>query len=77
MDQNLEVINESVNEIREILGAECATIDELPAMVRALSESASKGGFTTAFIFSVNSNPNRPTGGSFNATTGSVEGVVG
>lgn len=71
----LETINSSITEIREILGAECASVGQLPDLVRTLSEEASKSGYTTAFLFSTESNPNIPTGGSLDTTTGLVIGI--
>lgn len=73
----LEQINKSITEIREILGAECAPITDLPEKVRTLSEQAVRGGFTTVFVFSGDSNPNKPSGGSLNTITGLVEGLDG
>lgn len=73
----LEQINKSITEIRKILGAECAPITDLPEKVRTLSEQAVRGGFTTVFVFSGDSNPNKPSGGSLNTTTGLVEGLDG
>ena len=75
MNKDLETINKTVNEIREILNAECAPIDQLPEMVNDLSQTATKSGFTTAFIFSTKPNPNMPTGGSLDTTTGLVVGI--
>jgi hypothetical protein len=75
MSNQLEIINKSVNEIREILNAKDAAIYELPDMVKALSEKAANSGFTTAFIFSTESNPIVPTGGSLDATTGLVTNI--
>lgn len=72
MNKDLEAINKSITEIRELLNAECTPIDQLPDMVSDLSKSAAKSGYTTAFMFSTNSNPNTPTGGSLDTTTGLV-----
>jgi hypothetical protein len=72
MNKDLEAINKSITEIRELLNAECTPIDQLPDMVSDLSKSAAKSGYTTAFVFSTNSNPNTPTGGSLDTTTGLV-----
>lgn len=71
----LEIINESISEIREILGAECASIEDLPEMVRQYAEDPSRSGFTTAFVFSSENSPNNPEGGILNTETGLVEGL--
>lgn len=68
----LEIINKTISEIRETLGAECANIEDLPDMIKQLATDPSKSGFTTAFVFSSESHPNAPTGGSLNTTTGLV-----
>ncbi len=77
MNKSLETINNSIKEIREILNAECAPINQLPDMVSDLSKSAAKSGYTTAFMFSTNPNPTRPVGGNFDITTGLVDGIEG
>ena len=73
----IETINQSISEIREILGAECTNISELPALVRNIAYDPTRSGFTTAFIFSSESHPNTPTGGSLDTATGLVVGVEG
>lgn len=73
----LETINKTLTEIREILGAECANIEELPELVSALYEKTARGGFTTSFVFSLNSNPTLPVGGKLNIITGLIEGLNG
>lgn len=73
----LETINKTLTEIREILGAECANIEELPELVSALYEKTARGGFTTSFVFSSNSNPTLPVGGKLNIITGLIEGLNG
>lgn len=75
MNNKINIINNSINEIREILGQNCADIEQLPDLVRELVEDPSKNGFTTAFVFSSNSNPNIPSGGSLDTTTGMVIGL--
>lgn len=72
----LEKINEAVNEIREILNVECASIEDLPNMVRQLAEDPSRGGFTTSFIFSSNVNNPTPSECVLNSD-GLVEGLDG
>ena len=69
----LEIINESISEIRDILGAECANIEDLPEMVKQLADDPARSGFTTAFVFSSESSPIRPEGGKLNTETGLVE----
>ena len=73
----LQAINESISEIREILGAECVNVSELPDLVRKISNDPTRSGFTTAFVFSSESHPNTPTGGSLDTATGLVVGVEG
>jgi hypothetical protein len=75
MNKKLQIINKSINEIREILGEECADITQLPELVRDLSEKSAKSGYTTVFVFSTKVNPNKPTGGSLDTTTGMVLGL--
>lgn len=71
----IETINQSISEIREILGAECANISELPSLVRNLTNDISKNGYTTAFVFSSESNPSLPTSEGLDTTTGLVSGL--
>lgn len=66
----LETINESISEIREILGAECAHISELPDLIRGLNTSGA--GYTTAFVFSSVPNPIVPTAKTIDLSTGLV-----
>ena len=73
----LDTINKSITEIREILGEECASIEQLPDLVRNIAYDPTRSGFTTAFIFSSESHPNTPTGGSLDTATGLVVGVEG
>lgn len=68
----LQIINKSIADIREILDAECTSIEKLPELVQTLSKEASRSGYTTSFVFSSKSNPNAPTGGSLDTTTGLV-----
>lgn len=77
MKNNLENINKSISEIRELLGEECATIEELPDLIKSIVEDPSKSGYTTSFIFSSSTNPNTPSGGTFNTETGLVDGLDG
>lgn len=72
----LEIINDTIADIRDILGAECANIEELPGLIENLQTKASNnGGFTTAFVFSSDTNPTIPTEGVLNTITGVVEGL--
>lgn len=71
----LQIINESISEIRDILNADCTSVTELPDLVRNLVNDPSKSGYTTAFVFSSELQPNTPTGGSLDTTTGLVVGV--
>lgn len=73
----LENINKSISEIRELLGEECATIEELPGLIKSIVEDPSKSGYTTSFVFSSSTNPNTPSGGTFNTETGLVDGLDG
>ena len=77
MGDKIKIINNSINEIREILGAECASIERLPELVRAYVKDDSRNGFTTAFVFSSDLHPARPSGGSLDTTTGLVVGLDG
>ena len=69
----LQVINESISEIRNILGAECANIEDIPELVKQLAEDPSKSGFTTSFVFSFEKAPGNPEGGKLNTETGLIE----
>ena len=51
MNEKLHKINNSITEIRNILGEECATIEQLPGFVKTLADNSARSGFTTAFIF--------------------------
>lgn len=75
MNEKLHKINNSITEIRNILGEECATIEQLPGFVKTLADNSARSGFTTAFIFSYKDNPNVPTGGSLDTTTGLVVNI--
>lgn len=68
----LHVINNSLSNIREILGEDCTHIQELPNIVQFLKDDATKNGHTTSFIFSTQSSPNQPSGSSLDTTTGLV-----
>lgn len=68
----LQIINKAISDIRETLDAECTSIERLPELVQTLSKEASRSGYTTSFVFSSRSNPNAPTGGSLDTTTGLV-----
>jgi hypothetical protein len=71
----LEQINKSITEIREMLGEDCTPISELPEKVKDVVEHVARGYFTTAFVFSKESNPTKPSGGKLNVVTGLVEGI--
>lgn len=75
MNEKLNKINTSITEIRSILGEECASIEQLPSFVKNLADNAARSGFTTVFIFSSKNNPNIPTGGSLDTTTGLVVNI--
>lgn len=68
----LHVINNSLSNIREILGEDCAHIQELPNIVQFLKDDSTKNGHTTSFVFSTQSSPNQPSGSSLDTTTGLV-----
>lgn len=68
----LQIINDSISEIRDILDADCANITELPELVRVLKEDPSRNGFTTVFVFSSLANPGVPTAKSLNTSTGLI-----
>ena len=75
MNDKINIINDSISEIRDVLGQDCADIEQLPSFVRELVENSSRNGFTTVFVFSSDSNPNIPSGGSLDTTTGMVIGL--
>lgn len=74
MNEKLETINNSITEIREIVGAPCANISELPDLVRSLSSAGGGlgGGYMTAFAFSSLTSPNTPSGNTLDTSTGYV-----
>lgn len=72
----LKKINDSIKEIRDMFGADCLSIDELPGLVRDMTIGSGKGGFTTAFVFSSEDNPVTPTGGKMDITTGVLSGLA-
>lgn len=59
MNDNLKRINESVEEIREIVGAECSHISELPELVRSAVNKIS-GGYNAIIVFSSRNVPIKP-----------------
>lgn len=73
MNKNLEIINKSVNEIREIVGARCAHISDLPKIIQALKDNSGSG-YSTVFVFSDNSFlPETPSASKLNIETGLLE----
>jgi len=73
MNNKLNIIENSVSEIREILGAECASIDQLPELIRSqIGTSAVGSGNSTAFLFSNSNYPGKPTGNTLDLQTGLV-----
>ena len=68
----LHIINNSLSNIREILGEDCTHIQELPNVVQFLKDDATKNGHTTSFVFSTQPSPNQPSGSSLDTTTGLV-----
>lgn len=68
----LELISDSITDIREKLNAECVPIDELSDKIT----SEHGGGFTTAFIFNNSTNPSVPNGGLLDMETGLVTGLT-
>ena len=63
----LNIIKSSIDQVRDVV--DFCNISELPRAISELANNTSKN-FTTSFIFSIESNPNAPTGGSLNTTTG-------
>ena len=68
----LELISDSITDIREKLNAECVPIDELSDKIT----SGHGGGFTTAFIFNNSTNPSVPNDGLLDMETGLVTGLT-
>jgi hypothetical protein len=75
MSNKTEIIYEALDEIREVLGAECATIEELPGIVRNVVNDPARSGFTTSFVFSSEPNPNLPTADSLDMQTGLISNL--
>lgn len=75
MSNKTEIIYEALDEIRDILGAECATVEELPGLVRNVVNDPARSGFTTSFIFSSENNPNFPTADALDTQTGLVSNL--
>lgn len=76
MDEKLQIINDSVNEIRDILGVECANISDLPGLIRNWGVSGGEGGgagYTTVFAFSGENYPAIPTASMLNLETGLLD----
>lgn len=66
----LELINNSVNEIREILGVECAPVEALPEMIRQIAEDPSRSGLSTIFVWSTDDAPGDPNSNKLDVATG-------
>ena len=75
MSNKTEIIYEALDEIRDILGAECTPIDELPDVVRSVVNDPKRGGFTTVFLFSAEKNPVTPSATTLDVSTGLVDNV--
>lgn len=58
----LNIIKNSIEQIREAIGEPCDHIENLPEKINELVEDASKVGYSTVFVFSNKENPNKPTG---------------
>ena len=58
----LNIIKNSIEQIREVIGEPCDHIENLPEKINKLVEDASKVGYSTVFVFSNEENPNKPTG---------------
>lgn len=69
----LEQINRAVNDIREMVGASCTPISELPAAVAEWGETNIGGGFTSAFVFSTKLSPVIPDTTELDMETGLVK----
>lgn len=72
MNKNLKTITDAVNEIRELVGSECAHISDLPEMIKN-SVGKNCSNHTTAFVFSSNPISNKPTANRINIETGLIE----
>lgn len=58
----LNIIKNSIEQIRTAIGEPCDHIENLPEKINELAEDASKVGYSTVFVFSNEENPNKPTG---------------
>lgn len=58
----LNIIKNSIEQIRTAIGEPCDHIENLPEKINELVEDASKVGYSTVFVFSNEENPNKPTG---------------
>lgn len=58
----LNIIKNSIEQIRTAIGEPCDHIETLPEKINELVEDASKVGYSTVFVFSNEENPNKPTG---------------
>ena len=61
----LNIIKNSIEQIREAIGKPCDHIETLPEKINELVEDASKVGYSTVFVFSNEENPNKPTGNQY------------
>ena len=75
MKDKVQIIYENLQSIREALYDDpnaCTTIDQVAEDVANLAADPSKNGFTTAFVFSSESYPNKPTASTLDVSTGLV-----
>jgi hypothetical protein len=68
----LNIINKSISEIRSLIGAECASIEELPELIKNHLGDSNRGMSTTAFVFSAKDSPVLPTSSSLDVSTGLI-----
>ena len=76
MKTKLEIINDTLEEIRDILEVpECASIEEIPSILKGVLGDPSRNGYTTVFAFSSYVMPEKPTANTLDVSTGMVTGL--
>lgn len=77
MNEKLQTIYSTVEEIRDIVDAECIPLEDLPDEIRRrLREGGGGGGgYTTVFVFSSVDSPGAPVSGKLDVGTGYVENL--
>ena len=78
MKSKVQIIYENLQSIREALYDNtnaCVTIDQVAEDVARLASDPSRNGFTTAFVFSSENYPNKPTATTLDVSTGLVNNL--